>query len=339
MAIEERSLPIVLGLRGYPDLERSTQGDCVGAAEQASLAAICELLKTRAGHDLSAYKQGPLLQGFARRMATERHGTFSGYLEYLEGNPQAIQLLIRDLLVSVTRFFRDPEMWQELKSSVLGPLVESASAGSPLRIWVIACSTGEEAYSLAISLDEEFESRGAQRNYSIFATDCHPHVLATARAGAYSHSAVAAMGSKRVERYFRAQNGQYLIEQDIRSRISFTQHNVLNDVPLTGLNLISCRNMLMFLRSQSQQQLGDVFRHALRAQGFLFLGDSERVCSPFFFPLDGNPAIYTHLIGVPTKSSRVRILDGLGNSSCTEPDINATGRTQSSSRVSPSLQV
>ena len=87
--------------------------------------------------------------------------------------------------------------------------------------------------------------------------------------------------------------------------------------------------MLMFLRSQSQQQLGDVFRHALRAQGFLFLGDSERVCSPFFFPLDGNPAIYTHLIGVPTKSSRVRILDGLGNSSCTEPDINATGRTQS----------
>jgi two-component system, chemotaxis family, CheB/CheR fusion protein len=262
-------------------------------ADETSISAIFDLIRDRTGHELSVYRLGPLLHAFDRRMAIERQTSLQGYLDHLSSNVEALQPLIRDLLVSVTSFFRDPPAWDHLGSHVIGPLVESASADSPIRIWIVACSTGEEAYSLAICLDEEFERLRKQRNYTIFASDCHSHVVEKARRAVYPKESVAHMGSTRLKRYFRERNGQYAIEQDIRYRIAFAEHNVLQHEPLAGMHLIVCRNMLMYMRKETQLRVTNLFHDALRGGGYLFLGDSERTGSPAFLSMDVHHPIYS----------------------------------------------
>ncbi len=206
------------------------KGAALAHGDEVSISAIFELIRKNTGHELSGYKRGPLLHAFDRRMAIEKQTSLDGYLDHLSSNVHAMQPLVRDLLVSVTSFFRDPQAWDFLKLHVLRPLVECANADSPIRIWVVACSTGEEAYSLAISLDEEFERLRKQRNYTIFASDCHAHVVRKARTGLFAGVSVASLDPMRLERYFRERNGEYAIEQDIRYRIAFAEHNVLHDV-------------------------------------------------------------------------------------------------------------
>ncbi|KFI22737.1 chemotaxis protein CheB [Nitrosococcus oceani] len=239
------------------------------------LKSIFAHLQRKVGYDFSKYKRPTILRRLARRMQIQHQQTLNDYLNFLRQNPEESRALFEELLISVTTFFRDPEAWETLRTQLIPRLFEEKAPDTPLRIWVPGCATGEEAYTLAILLLEEAERRGVPPDIQIFATDLDEGALATARAGYYPSAIQADLSDERLRRYFRVEGNHYRLTGEVRNCVLFAIHSLLQDPPFSHLDLISCRNLLIYLDRDLQNQVFAIMHYGLRRGGYLFLGASE----------------------------------------------------------------
>ncbi len=263
---------------------------------------ICELLRTHTGHDFAGYKHNTLLRRIERRMHRHQLPTLDAYVHYLSGHPAELSALFRELLIGVTRFFRDAEAFTVLKQH-LSPLVLAKPARGEVRVWAAGCSTGEEAYSLAIVLLECLDAVPTDHHLRVqlFASDLSPEALAVARAGCYPATIAPDVGAARLARFFQTTpDGGYQIRQQVRDLVVFAHHDLNKDAPFIRLDLLCCRNLLIYFSADLQRALIPVFHYALQPDGLLLLGPSES--------LTGFPELFTLLNG---KWKLARRLSGL----------------------------
>ncbi|MBI5410555.1 MAG: chemotaxis protein CheR, partial [Nitrospirae bacterium] len=244
---------------------------------ESALKKIFVLLRVQTGHDFSMYKPSTIHRRIDRRMAVHQIETLNDYVKYLQQNPVEVEALFRDLLIGVTSFFRDPEAFKVLEEQVIPKLFAGKPVGSSVRIWSTGCSTGEEAYSLAILLQERLEMFKQSFNVQIFATDIDSMAIATARTGLYPASIAADISPERLGRFFVAESdgSMYRIHKAIRDMLVFSEHDVVRDPPFSKLDLISCRNLMIYMGGELQKRLLPIFHYALNPGGFMFLGTSE----------------------------------------------------------------
>ncbi|MDF9391909.1 MULTISPECIES: EAL domain-containing protein [Methylococcus] len=245
------------------------------AAGSEALMAILDLVRSHSGADLRAYKLPPLQRRIARRMDIARIEEPAGYLKLLETDVNELACLAEDLLIGVTAFFRDTEAFALLEATVVPVICGEVGADRPVRCWVAGCSTGEEAYSIAILLTEGFERIGQRPRLQIFATDVDAEALDFARQGLYSEAALAGISKTRLERHFIREGEAYRIAKQIRESIVFAPHNLIGDPPFSRLDLVVCRNVLIYLNAKIQEKLLESFHFILNPGGHLFLGSSE----------------------------------------------------------------
>jgi len=252
-------------------------------AENA-LKKIFILLRAQTGHDFSQYKPSTIHRRIERRMAVQQIETINGYVKYLQQTPAEAEALFRDLLIGVTSFFRDPQAFQALEDQVVPKLFAGKPADAAIRVWSPGCSTGEEAYSLAILLAERQEAMKQRFKVQVFATDIDSQAIAAARAGLYPASIAADIPPERLARFFSAESDSadaspsaYRIHKGIRDMLVFSEQDVIKDPPFSKLDLISCRNLLIYMGGDLQKKLLPLFHYALNPGGFLFLGTSETV--------------------------------------------------------------
>ena len=250
-----------------------------GSFNENALKKIFILLRTQTGHDFSQYKLSTIYRRIERRMAVHQVDGFDSYVKYLQQTPVEVDALFRDLLIGVTNFFRDPEAFEVLETQIIPNLFEGKSASSTVRVWVTACSTGEEAYSIAILLQERLQFLKQSCKVQIFATDIDGRAIATARAGIYPASIADDISPERLARFFAAEpdGSAYRIHKGIRDMLVFSEHDLIKDPPFSRLDLISCRNLLIYMGSDLQKKLIPLFHYALIPGGMLFLGTSETV--------------------------------------------------------------
>jgi two-component system CheB/CheR fusion protein len=241
--------------------------------------AILELLGRTYGVNFrGSYKRGTLERRTERRMGQKRLGDWNAYLDVLRHDPGEVAVLYRELLVDVTQFFRDPEVWARLEVEVIPALfAEHGDDELPLKVWVPGCATGEEAYSHVIVLLEQRERLGRHTKVQIFATDVAEDALATARRGRYSSGIQEHVSPARLARFFRKEGERYEVTREVRDAVTFARHNLLADPPFSGLSLVSCRNVLIYLEAHSQHRVLQLFHFALEPGGVLLLGASETV--------------------------------------------------------------
>lgn len=265
---------------------------------------ILVLLRTHTGHDFSAYKKNTIMRRVERRMGLHQLPRIEDYLRYLRENPKEIELLLGELLIGVTSFFRDPEVWAQVQREVLPALRENHSAGALLRAWVPGCSTGEEAYSLAMLFRESLADLDVAQRHRllIFASDIDKDAIGRARAGIYPESIAADVSEARLKRFFVADAAGYRISNDIREMVIFAEHNVIFDPPFTKIDFLSCRNLLIYLEAGLQDKLMQLFHYSLNPEGCLLLGSSESVgaASTLFAALSNQSRIYRRL-NVPSR--------------------------------------
>ena len=264
--------------------------------EENTLKKICIVLRDRTGHDFSQYKHNTLARRVERRMAIQQIDRAEDYLRYLQKDPTEAEALFCDLLIGVTSFFRDPAAFEALETQAIAPLFADKPAGGTVRAWVCGCSTGEEAYSLAILLQEHQERLGQAYKVQIFATDIDRQAIEKARAGHYPASIAADITPARLARFFvqDPDAGAYRIHKGIRDLLVFSEQDVLKDPPFSKLDLISCRNLMIYLNGALQKKLLPLFHYALNPEGVLFLGTSETVGEflTLFAPLDRKWKLY-----------------------------------------------
>lgn len=257
---------------------------------------ILRLLQERTRHDFSLYKPSTLHRRMERRMAIHEIGSLARYADYLQHNPGELDLLFKEILIGVTSFFRDAPVWQHLMETTLPELLARRPGGAHLRAWVVGCSTGEEAYSLAMAFTEAFDKLPKPHNFTlqIFASDLSPDAIATARRGHYSAEISNSVSPERLARFFSAHDDGYQIHSDIRDQVLFAQQDVVLDPPFTRLDLISCRNLLIYFDHSLQRKLIPLFHYSLRPGGVLLLGSSETVgrYTQLFTPLQSKLRLY-----------------------------------------------
>ncbi len=245
--------------------------------EQA-LKEIMVLVRTRTGADFRGYKEGMVTRRVRRRVALRGLESLAGYLKHLQTSPEEIEALRKDLLINVTEFFREPEAWRALEESVLPRILDNHEPGEGLRAWVAGCSTGEEAYSLAMALFEMRQKAGLDMELHIIASDLDHSALEVARRGVYPNSIANVLTPELLARYFtRIDGNQFRIRKTLRESILFSQHNLTADPPFSRMDLISCRNLLIYMKPEVQDQLFKMFHFALKPGGYLFLGKAETV--------------------------------------------------------------
>jgi two-component system, chemotaxis family, CheB/CheR fusion protein len=238
---------------------------------------ICALLRGRTGHDFSNYKDSTVVRRIQRRMQVLQIPSAGAYADRLRGEPRELDLLFQDLLIGVTSFFRDADAFEALEANVIAPLVASRGADAPIRVWVPGCSTGEEAFSIAMLLHEQASAAGKLPNFQIFASDIDERALEVGRSGRYPASLAQEIPQARLNRYFVREDGTYRVVGDLRESILFSLHDLLRDPPFSHLDLVSCRNLLIYLNPDLQDRVIPLFHYALREDGYLFLGSSENV--------------------------------------------------------------
>jgi len=261
-----------------------------------ALKKIFILLRAQTGHDFSQYKPSTIYRRIERRMAVHQIDTLDSYVKYLQQTPIEVQALFNDVLIGVTNFFRDPEAFAALQIQVIPKLFEGKPPGSVVRVWSAGCSTGEEAYSIAILLQEQMEALKASYKLQIFATDIDSRAIATARTGIYPASIAADISADRLARFFSAESdgSAYRVHKGIRDLLVFSEQDLIKDPPFSKLDLISCRNLLIYLGGDLQKKLISLFHYALQPGGMLFLGTSETVSEhgDLFATLDRKAKLY-----------------------------------------------
>ena len=272
----ERMPEAVVTYSKYPQLRMVQNAKPMTATEAASsFGSVLEKLRHTYGIDFSEYKLPTVQRRIHRRMSFLRLEEVDAYSRHLSENPSELDELYKDLLIGVTEFFRDPEAFETLGRDVL-PALLAEEGREDFRVWVAGCASGEEAYSIGILVDEQVRASGYKGRVSIFATDMHRDSLARASAGTYERVRLENLGAERIARYFKEEsNGTYRIVPELRQRIIFSAHNVVNDPPFTKVDLLTCRNMLIYFQIETQDRVLSVFHFALRRGGFLFLGSSE----------------------------------------------------------------
>ena len=231
----------------------------------------------RTGHDFSQYKRGTLLRRIQRRMQIFGVSTMETYLDTLRQNPDEAMALFNDILISVTSFFRDHESWVTLATEVIPQILKQRGITETVRAWTIGCSTGEEAYGLAILLFEAFAELEFRPQIQIFASDLDENSIRHAREGLYPAAIEADVSSERLARFFKREGDHYRVRREVRDVVLFTHHSVLRDAPFSRLDLITCRNLLIYLENDIQGTVFDVFHYSLKPGGYLFLGSSESI--------------------------------------------------------------
>src|SRR5262252_1635280 len=258
-----------------------------------ALSTIFNLLRTRTGHDFREYKERTFQRRVQRRMQVVQTTKLEDYAERLQSEPDEVSALFRDLLIGVTDFFRDTAAYQALETLVVPKLFEGKGADDEVRVWVTGCSTGEEAYSIAILLREYCETLIAAPKVHIFATDIDEVAMGVARAARYPASVVKEVSPERLRRFFVHESGAYRVLKELRDMCIFSTHSIIRDPPFSRLDLISCRDLLIYLKPTLQSQIIPLFHYSLRPGGYLFLGSSE------------NLSRHTELFLSPDKKNRV----------------------------------
>ncbi len=265
---------------------------------ESALKKIFVLLRAQTAHDFSLYKPSTINRRIERRMAVHQIDTIDNYVKFLQQTPPEGEALFHDLLIGVTNFFRDAEAFQVLEEQVIPKLFEDKPASSVIRVWSAGCSTGEEAYSIAILLQERMAALKQNYTVQLFATDIDSRAIATARTGLYPASIAADITPERLSRFFTAESdgSAYRVHKAIRDMLIFSEQDVIRDPPFSKLDLISCRNLLIYLGTELQKKLIPMFHYALKPGGMLFLGTSEGVgeFADLFTVLDRKSKIYQH---------------------------------------------
>jgi len=274
---EELPGKIAAYLRHVPGLASPTQ--ILVKKEQSTLEKVVILLRSKTGHDFSLYKKNTLYRRIERRMGIHQLNRIADYVRYLRENPNEVDLLFRELLIGVTSFFRDPEEWGLLRDTLLPDLLVGQPDGGILRAWSAGCSTGEEAYSMAIIFKEALDALKPKATYSlqIFATDLDPDAIDHARQGLYPVNIAAHVASDRLQRFFIQEESGYRIRKEIREMVTFATQNIAMDPPFTKLDFLLCRNLLIYLEPELQKRLMQIFHYSLKPGGLLFLGSAETV--------------------------------------------------------------
>jgi two-component system CheB/CheR fusion protein len=235
---------------------------------------VLMLVRARSGHDFSSYKRSTMLRRVERRLQVNEIKDIPNYLSFMRDHPEETQALLHDLLINVTNFFRDPEAFQALERDVIPRLFDNKTGIDQVRVWVTGCATGEEAYSIAILLCEFASRLTDPPKLQVFATDIDEGSIARARQATYPDTIVADVSPERLRRFFVKENGHYRVKKDVREIALFAPHNILRDPPFSKLDLITCRNLLIYLTREIQERVLEIFHFALHPSGFLFLGSS-----------------------------------------------------------------
>jgi two-component system CheB/CheR fusion protein len=277
----------------HPYVNKDVTAGAVLGGDDDGLSRIFALLRDHNKIDFTFYKPSTIVRRIERRMAVNQINTLNDYVSFLENYTAELNSLHKDLLIGVTSFFRNPEAFQTLKEEHLPTLLHNADEGG-LRLWVAGCSTGEEAYTLAILCNEVMEQTGKLCEIKIFATDVDRDAILEASNGVFAESAVADIESKLLSKYFYPKNEGFQISRQIREMVVFAQHNLVKDPPFTNIDLISCRNLLIYLQPVLQRRVLELFNFSLHNQGVLLLGSSETTgeMSDYFEPMEQKWRIY-----------------------------------------------
>ena len=266
---------------------------------QSALEKVAILLRAQTGHDFSLYKKSTVYRRIERRMGIHQIDKIVTYVRFLRENPQELELLFKELLIGVTNFFRDPAAWERLKGEVIPALLAGRSPSQALRAWVPGCATGEEAYSLAMVFKEALEQLKPPKNVTlqIFATDLDRDAIEKAREGVFRANITADVSPERLSRFFVQEARGYQVAKPIREMVIFAPQNVIMDPPFTKLDILSCRNLLIYLAPELQKKLLPLFHYSLNPGGFLFLGSAETIGGfpDLFAPLDDKARLYRRL--------------------------------------------
>jgi two-component system CheB/CheR fusion protein len=294
---------ISYGAHPYVTTHRAGMPPAEAAGQDPTLQSLITLLRVRTGRDFAHYKKATLLRRTQRRMAAAGAEDLEGYLRLLRNDTAEVELLAKDLLIHVTGFFRDPAAFETLAKTAIPELVRQHKEDQPIRIWVPACSTGEEAYSIAMLFMEEIAAAKRSMRLQVFASDVGEDVVAVARIGLYPDSIEADVSQERLARFFRREHGGYRVNRDLRDSIVFTVQDLLGDPPFSHLDLISCRNLLIYLQPEEQEKVLTLFHFALREGGYLFLGSAETVgkLSDHFEPIAETLRVFRRIGALQTR--------------------------------------
>jgi two-component system CheB/CheR fusion protein len=283
-------------LMAKPGLAEKDQG-------HSAFEKVVILLRSQTGHDFSLYKKNMVYRRIERRMGIHQIDQITSYVRFLQENPQELELLFKELLIGVTSFFRDPAAWEVLKAQVIPALLRDRPPSQALRVWIPGCSTGEEAYSLAIVFKEALEQLKPARSQmlQIFATDLDRDAIEKARAAVFPANIAADMSPERLSRFFVKVERGYEVAKFVRELVIFAPQNIVMDPPFTKLDLVSCRNLLIYLTPELQKKLLPLFHYSLNPGGILFLGSAETIgeSADLFAPLEDNARLYRRLESGP----------------------------------------
>jgi len=311
-AANELPAKLISFLKYSPAIVQKTEID---DKSKNNLEKIVILLRTQTGHDFSLYKKNTLFRRIERRMNVHQIDKIANYVRFLQENPKELDILFKELLIGVTNFFRDTLVWEKLKESVLPDLFNILPTGYILRAWITGCSTGEEAYSLAIVFKEAYEKVKNDKNFTlqIFATDIDSDAIEKARKGFFSQNIVADVSPERLNQFFTKEETGFHVNTVIREMIVFAPHNVIKDPPFTKLDLLFCRNLLIYMEPELQKKLMNLFHYSLNSNGIMLLGNAENENSQNnqFTPIDAKLKIYkrstiavnTELLDFPSSFS------------------------------------
>ena len=288
------AVKILTFLKGAP-LTATAAATAAEAKPCSAMEKVLILLRARTGHDFSSYKRSTLDRRTERRMSIHQIDKIPAYVRFLQKNPQEVELLFKELLIGVTSFFRDPLAWQALREETLPALLASHPAG-PLRAWVVGCSTGEEAYSLAIVLKEAMEHLKPKKCFKvqIFATDLDHDAIDKARQGVFLENIAADVSAEQLRRFFTKEDRGYRVRAEIREMVVFSPHSLILDPPFTKLDFLSCRNLLIYLTPELQKKLFPLFHYCLNPGAILMLGNAETIgrFTDLFATLNGKLRIF-----------------------------------------------
>ncbi len=262
-------------MRHRRSIDDDVRREQMRAGIERALPAITDKLREVTGHDFSDYKPGTMIRRIERRMMLMRIDDVRSFVDRLTDEEHEASVLGQEFLIGVTEFFRDPDAFEALRQKVVAPVLDREGGG--VRVWVPGCSSGEEAYSIAILFLEEMQARDDRRPLQIFGTDIDTHALLAARYGLYSAASAAALGEDRLARFFQVESGQYRARPELREVCVFAPHNMVQDPPFSRLDLISCRNLMIYLSSDLQRRVMPRFHFSLKPHGYLFLGPSEGI--------------------------------------------------------------
>ncbi|WP_051260987.1 chemotaxis protein CheB [Desulfovibrio inopinatus] len=271
-----RDMAVALsGVLNSSMLAMETDEDSLPENSVRLLDQILHRIRMSTGHDFSAYKLSTIVRRVDKRIRIAGCDSFEGYLELLDKTPEELDAVFRDLLIHVTSFFRDKDAFAFVEKDVIPALFRNKSPNEPVRVWVAGASTGEEAYSIALLIREYMDKTGAEGPVQIFATDVDKNAIELARGGQYSASIAADIPEERLRAWFQFHNGMYVVKPILREMVIFARHDMLEDPPFSKLDLICCRNVLIYLKIKAQQRLLSLFYTSLLPQGVLFLGPAE----------------------------------------------------------------